>query len=99
LIMLLNRNGLDNRRFNLRFATHHQNTFNSTKRKNTSSKYKGVTWHSQIGKWMAQIQNKKVCGHKYIGVFDREIDAAKAYNSRAKILFGEFAVLNEIYDA
>ena len=43
-------------------------------------------------KWIAQIRHEG--GHKFIGYFDNEIDAAKAYDEAAKQYHGEFAVLN-----
>ena len=50
--------------------------------------------HKINKKWNAQIQ---INGNKInIGYFQDEIDAAKAYDIKAKELFGEFACLNEI---
>lgn len=89
----VNRNRLDNRLINLRFATHQQNMMNATfKTINCTSKFKGVHLNKKKGKWVASIQfNKKKI---HIGYYENETDAAKAYNLKATTLFGEFAVLN-----
>lgn len=92
----VNHNTLDNRRENLRLATVAQNAHNSKIAKNNTSGYKGVSWHSAGRKWCAQIKNKKVKIH--LGVFDDKDDAARAYNTAALELFGEFALLNVIPD-
>jgi hypothetical protein len=98
-----NGNTLDNRRCNLRLATRAQNVFNTAKRKaKATSKYKGVTWSKQAssngtkydGKWRAQIRHNSKLIH--IGMFTNELEAARAYNSKAKELFGEFARLNDV---
>jgi len=89
----INRDGMDNRSANLRPATHSQNLCNSKKRRGTkSSKYKGVSWYKRTLKWKAAItfKNKKI----YLGYFENEIDAAKAYDEAAKKYHGEFACLN-----
>ncbi len=87
-----NGNGLDNRKSNLRPATNSQNSFNRKKSPNTSSKFKGV-WLA-YGKWSSKIR----CNGKgyWLGTWENEVDAAKAYNEAAKRLFGEFARLNEV---
>ncbi len=90
----INRNGLDNRKANLRPATRSQNSLNksSIKTKPSSSKYRGVSWSKSQKKWHAQIGlNGK---YKFIGYFDDEIQAAKAYDEAAKHYHKEFAVLN-----
>ncbi len=88
-----NHNTLDNRRRNLRNATRAQNMWN---RKKTcgSSKYKGVYFRPPYKKWRAAIyfNNKRIS----VGYFAKEEDAARAYNKRAKQLFGKFACLNII---
>jgi len=90
----INRNGLDNRKANLRAVTCAQNNINkrSIKRKNSPSKYKGVYWSKRDKKWQVQICHNYKC--RTIGQFDDEIQAAKAYDTAAKKYHGEFAVLN-----
>jgi len=87
----INRNGLDNRRSNLRFATVAQNAQNSRMRKNRSG-YKGVWFAKDKGRFRAAIwhNNKRI----YLGYFDSPISAAKAYDKAAKRYHKEFAVLN-----
>lgn len=87
-------NGLNNQKSNLRFCTSQQNQMNQKKIKNTSSIYKGVCWNKRINKWHCQIKiNGKM---QYLGSHINEVDAAMAYDNRAKELFGEFARLNII---
>ena len=89
----INQNGLDNRKANLRPATHTQNNCNRKKfSKNTYSKYKGVCWKKKIKKWTAQIgfNNKMI----FLGYFHDEVAAAKAYDQAAIKYHREFAALN-----
>jgi len=83
---------LDNQRHNLRVCTPSQNCGNRRKQKNTSSKYKGVSWDTNRGYWRAHVHigGKRV----QLGRFSSEEDAAKAYNDAALEAFGEFALLN-----
>jgi hypothetical protein len=89
----INHNGLDNRKANLRIVTMEQNCWNKRKQSNNcSSKYKGVTWLKGYGKWQSRIIHK---GERiFIGYFDDEQSAAKAYDDKARKLFGEYATLN-----
>ena len=91
----INGNKLDNRRENLRICSRIQNSHNTSNRK---GRFKGVYPLNR------NIKNGKVWGvqltHKYkvysLGRFKSEIDAAIAYNEKAKELYGEYARLNII---
>jgi hypothetical protein len=87
-----NGDGLDNHRDNLRIATRSQNACN---RHNTKSKascrFSGLFFDKRRGKWMSRIV---VNGKIFLGYFDSEIDAARAYDAAAKKYHGEFARLN-----
>jgi len=89
----INSNGLDNRKANVRFATAQQNCWNQRKQRgNSSSKYKGVHWEKKRNQWRARITFKGRVVRR--GRFETEQEAAKAYDGKARELFGEFASLN-----
>jgi len=90
----INHNGLDNQRKNLRIVTNQQNMMNQQLRKNTSSKFKGVRFFKLNKLWQSYIGHNQKQIH--IGFFKKEIDAAIAYNQKAKELFGSYALLNPI---
>jgi hypothetical protein len=82
----------NNRRSNLRICTQQQNVFNCRKRRDTISRFKGVTWNKDARKWAAGItyDGEPI----YLGLFDDEIVAARTYDFKAMELFGEYARLN-----
>jgi hypothetical protein len=84
-----NRDGLDNRRENLRKATAQQNMMNSLSR-GGSSRFKGASWSR--GQWRASIRLNYKTVH--LGRFNTEEDAARAYDEAARRLHGEFARVN-----
>jgi hypothetical protein len=87
-------NGLNNQRENLRPCTCMENTRNAVGKKNSTSMYKGVDWVSRDAVWRSSIRVK---GRLiFLGNFDKEADAALAYNKAAIQHFGEFAKLNVI---
>lgn len=53
----LNRNGLDNRRGNLRVLTHAQNQQNISSQRGSTSKYRGVHWSISKKRWIAQVRS------------------------------------------
>ena len=82
-----NRNGLDNRKENLRFATNRLNQGNGRLRANRSG-YRGVKQRS-AHRWEALIRIDGVLTR--LGSFSCPIEAAKAYDRAAREVFGEFA--------
>lgn len=88
----INGDSLDNRRSNLRLCTPAENARNRSKKKNSTSGFKGVSWNNMANKWQAQIMaNGKL---KALGVFVEKEDAARAYDKAARELHGEFARTN-----
>ena len=83
----INRDKLDNRRSNLRYATRSQNLHNSFNP--GASGYKGVTYLKRTGTWQAVIGYKTKC-------FKDKREAAEYYNKLALEAYGEYAYLNEI---
>jgi hypothetical protein len=66
---------LNNHLSNLQLVTNRKNS--SKDKKNKTSKFTGVSWHKQSNKWLAQVRkNNKV---EYLGVFEKEEEAAIAY--------------------
>jgi len=83
----INRNGLDNRRENLRLATSSENSHNSRKHVDNTSGFKGVTRDNN--KWKAQIcVNRKVI---HLGNFNTPEEAHAAYVEAALKYHGKFA--------
>lgn len=74
---------------NVRWITHEENMWNRFSRfKGATSKYTGVCWDKGCEKWAAR------CGRTYLGVFESEVSAAKAYDEFCLQERGEFANLN-----
>jgi len=93
----INRDGYDNRRINLRFASRAENGRN-TKMRNTSTPYKGVTDTKRpLKKRFVVYAPSTVDGKrkaKNIGFYLTAEEAARAYDSAAIKEYGEFAYLN-----
>lgn len=86
----INRDGLDNRKENLRICTTGQNRANSRMQKNNKSGYRGV--YKKGNRWAAYVSNKPKRYH--VGTFGTPEQAARAYDKVAKKHYGEFAQLN-----
>jgi hypothetical protein len=90
----INKNKLDNRKCNLRFATQAQNAANRSKAANRTSKYLGVSWATSHNGWAAKVSAEgktRLCGH-----YESEEVAAWVRDMNAIELQGEFAVLNKV---
>lgn len=80
-----NRNGLDNRRINLRDATRSQNNANGRKRPTNTSGHVGVVRYEQHSRWRVYV----AC--KYYGSFMEFDEAVSIYHATAVELWGKFA--------
>lgn len=91
-----NRNPLDNRKENLRFATQHENTINKGIQRNNTSGIIGVGWVKRLQKWRARItyDEKNI----YLGVFDNKEDAIKSRLNAEREYFGEFAPQKHLFE-
>jgi hypothetical protein len=83
---------LDCRRDNLLLLTAQQKSSRSKKRQGTTSRYRGVSWQRQIGRWTAYLRRD---GRQYhLGTFQDEEAAARAYDQAARKAFQQHASLN-----
>lgn len=78
-----NGNGLDNRRGNLHWATQSQLLAKRKPSGPGSSRYKGVCWDREQGKWLAAFRRRKV------GRFLDEEEAARAFDAAAFAYWSE----------
>lgn len=79
----IDRDRLNNRRLNLRESTRITNPQNRTPRTGASSQYRGVSWRSDLSRWVAGVYSGKKRIH--LGYFDREEDAAEAAKTARSI--------------
>lgn len=82
----IDHNGLNCQKINLRLCTHSENIRNRTSY--GSSKYLGVSYDKKKNKYRSVIKSE------YLGIFENEIEAARAYDAKAIEYHGEFANLN-----
>jgi hypothetical protein len=85
-------NRANNCRFNLRVCTRTENLRNNAKRRDASCRFKGVGYDEERGKYFAK------CAHQgerpWLGYFDSDVEAARAYDYRAVQCYGPYARLN-----
>lgn len=90
------RNPQNNCLDNLRLSTRAQNRCNQKVYRidTKSSRFKGVSFDNKRKVWHVYINVSKK--RSYLGCYEDEVDAAKAYNTAAVSLHKEFAALNNI---
>lgn len=91
----IDRNPFNNQKNNLRSISIVANAWNRGKgkgKKKATSKFLGVYHNKRTGKYYAEIQTGKK--KNYLGGFVNEVDAALAYDKKAKEIRGEYAFLN-----
>lgn len=92
----IDRDGLNDRRSNLRLATTAQNCANTKLSSKNTSGHKGVSWNKAAGKWHA-----KICVNRrqiHLGLFDDINDAIRVRREHAVRYQGEFANDSEAHD-
>lgn len=82
-------NGLNNQRSNLSVVTYMENHWNKNNHKKKSSKFPGVDWRSQRGKWRARIRHPLTSRDHNLGHFFDEIEAAVAYMKAVSEFYNE----------
>lgn len=82
---------LDNRKSNLKYSLRSYTT-QKGERKPGTSKYRGVHYSNEKNKWVSKISQ----GGKdyFLGNFEDEVIAARAYDIKALELFGDEALVN-----
>ncbi len=90
-----NHDRLNCQKSNLRVCSFKDNIRNSRRMSRIGkSKYKGLTFNPKVKRWRAKVYAD---GKRYeLGYFDKEVDAAIAYNNAVIKLHGEFACINII---
>ena len=90
----INRIRTDNREKNLRAVFPYQNSANASSHKDSKVRYRGVSYCKRDNKYKAQICSR---GEKiFIGRFECQHDAARAYNKKSEELHGVYGSKNVI---
>jgi hypothetical protein len=88
----INRDGLDNRKVNLRVCNRSQNSANTKLNKRNTSGFRGVTWDKEKKRWRATLMNN---GKNFrLGRFKLKEMAALKCEGKLIEIYGEFVNLN-----
>ncbi len=85
----INGDALDNRRANLRLASHSENLCNSKTPSHNTSGCKGISWSKVMGRWHAYINLHKT--RHTVGYFDCKLEAFMVLAAKRAELHGRFA--------
>lgn len=88
----INQNPSDNRKYNLRIATHAENNRNIELCSKNTSGFRGVYFDKKCKNWYAHIRidNKS----KHLGSYKNKEDAIKARHDAELLYYGDFSPLN-----
>ena len=84
----IDNNKKNNELFNLRYATHQENNFNTKLSSNNVCGYKGIQFIKKLKKWRSVITINKQPIH--LGYFSKIDDAITARRKKSHELFGQF---------
>ena len=88
---------LNNRRSNLRICTHQQNQCNQPLQRNNTSGVAGVRYYRPRHKFVARIKVSQYDLH--LGYYHTLLEATQARNEGMRLMFGEYARMNDIPEA
>lgn len=91
-----NRNPLDNRKSNLRYASKAENNQNHKLRKDNTSGVSGVSWDKKSSKWVARINintNQRIS----LGTYSNFNEAVIARLKAEQQYYGDFAPQKHLY--
>ena len=84
----------DNRKCNLRCASHSQNSINKGNQKNNTSSIRGVDFYKATQKWRARITKDKITYE--LGYFDTLEEATNARKEAEEYYFGKWSYDNSM---
>ncbi|HHC6631504.1 TPA: HNH endonuclease [Vibrio parahaemolyticus] len=80
-------NTMNNASSNLRIISNRENVLAGYNTKKGTSRYRGVSWSNKENRWKAFIRCPDTKRNIYLGSFNQEQDAYKAYTIKAKALY------------
>lgn len=92
----VDRNTLNNRKYNFREATCSQNNMNQSISSNNTSGFIGVSWSKSKNKWEAYINIDKK--YSYLGSYANKNDAIIVRLKAEKKYYGEFAPQQHLFE-
>ena len=91
----IDRNELNNRKYNLRKCTQQENCRNRSLMSNNTSGITGVSWNKKANKWVAYIKTSEA--NIYLGSFANIDEAIETRLKAEQKYFGDFAPQKHLY--